>query len=278
MVVIKGHAMGEKALPEVLPGAGLDYSKMPGHWLLAQMGKRVLRPGGLELTQKMLSALRITSRDDVVEFAPGLGVTARTVLAKSPASFVGVERDASATAIVQEYLVGPNQKCVVGRSEETPLEDGVASVIYGEAMLTMQTNSKKVKIVREAFRVLKPGGRYGIHEIALEPDTLSEAKKDEISQDLKESIRVGARPLTAQEWREMLEAEGFEVQFSTTVAMALLEPKRLLQDEGVRGVAKIAFNLAKNPAARKRVLKMRASFQKHAENMSAVAIVAVKPV
>lgn len=273
MVTIKGHAVVE----EVLPGEGLDYGKMPGHWLLAQMGKKVLRPGGLELTEKMLAALRITSKDDVVEFAPGLGVTARTVLAKKPASFVGVERDAAAAAIVQKYLVGAKQKCVVGKSEETPLEDGVASVVYGEAMLTMQTNAGKAKIVREAFRVLKPGGRYGIHEIALEPDSLSEAKKDEISRDLKESIRVGARPLTAAEWREMLEGEGFVVQSCETVPMSLLEPKRMLQDEGVRGVAKILLNLAKNPEALRRVLKMRASFQKHSENMSAVAIVAVKP-
>ena len=30
-----------------MPGEGLDYSRMPGHWLLAQMGKRALRPGGI---------------------------------------------------------------------------------------------------------------------------------------------------------------------------------------------------------------------------------------
>ena len=28
-----------------VPGEGLDYNRMPGHWLLAQMGKRALRPG-----------------------------------------------------------------------------------------------------------------------------------------------------------------------------------------------------------------------------------------
>lgn len=28
----------------LLPGEGLDASKMPGHWLLARLGKRVLRP------------------------------------------------------------------------------------------------------------------------------------------------------------------------------------------------------------------------------------------
>jgi hypothetical protein len=27
---------------------------MPGHWVLARMGKRVLRPGGLELTRRLL--------------------------------------------------------------------------------------------------------------------------------------------------------------------------------------------------------------------------------
>ena len=50
--------------------------KMPGHWLLAKMGKRVLRPGGLELTRRLLSELAVTAVDDVVEFAPGLGITA----------------------------------------------------------------------------------------------------------------------------------------------------------------------------------------------------------
>lgn len=50
-----------------LPGDGLRQEKMPGHWLLAQMGKRVLRPGGIELTWKMLDALQIGKDDHVVD-------------------------------------------------------------------------------------------------------------------------------------------------------------------------------------------------------------------
>ena len=46
--------------------------KMPGHWLLAKMGKRVLRPGGLELTRRLLVDLDIHSDDDVVEFVNNL--------------------------------------------------------------------------------------------------------------------------------------------------------------------------------------------------------------
>ena len=43
-----------------------------GHWVLAKLGKRVLRPGGLELTRWMVSQLAIQPTDDIVEFAPGL--------------------------------------------------------------------------------------------------------------------------------------------------------------------------------------------------------------
>ena len=34
-----------------------SVEKMPGHWLLASLGKRVLRPGGLELTCRLLEEL-----------------------------------------------------------------------------------------------------------------------------------------------------------------------------------------------------------------------------
>lgn len=45
-------------------GEELDTTKMPGHWLLARLGKRVLRPGGHELTRQMLNGLSIKSSDD----------------------------------------------------------------------------------------------------------------------------------------------------------------------------------------------------------------------
>ena len=34
-----------------------------GHWMLAKMGKKVLRPGGKELTQKLIENLKINSND-----------------------------------------------------------------------------------------------------------------------------------------------------------------------------------------------------------------------
>lgn len=259
------------------PGAHLDLARMPGHWLLARLGKRVLRPGGIELTRQMLDGLEIGRDDRVVELAPGMGATARLALAQEPASYVAVERDAAAVVGMRRMLRGTVHRCLEGTALATGLDAGSASVIYGEAMLTMQTANQKTAIVREAFRVLRPGGRYGIHELALTPEDLPEADKEEVARDLSRSIRVGARPLTLAEWRGLLASAGFEIAVEASAPMHLLEPSRIVADEGVLGTMRIAANIAVSPAARRRVLDMRGVFQRHMKRMCAVTIVARKP-
>lgn len=263
-------------MPQDLPGDNLDMDKMPGHWVLAQIGKRVLRPGGLELTRRMLDVLRIGPGDHVVEFAPGLGVTAKMTLAANPASYTAVERDKAAAATVSRYLSGPDQRCVIGTAEETGLADGCATVVYGEAMLTMQPPERKRRILREAARLLKPGGRYAIHEICLVPEEISSDVVEAVEHDLTQSIRAGVRPLRKSEWREVLESAGFALKQEFTNDFQLLEPRRLLQDEGLRGAMRIAWNVLRNGAARKRVLAMRHAIRKHAKHMQAIVLYAVK--
>ena len=229
---------------------------MPGHWLLAQMGKRTLRPGGRELTELMLASLNIQQADDVVEFAPGLGLTARATLKRNPATYTGVERDEIAARQVRRFLNGEGRRCLVARAESTGLPDQSASAVYGEAMLTMQTAPQKERIVSEAARILRPGGRYGIHELCLQPDELDEDRKQEISSALSEAIHVGARPLTPLEWTALLEEQGFTIQSRYTTPMHLLEPRRILRDEGLARTIGFAWRVARNLAARQRIKHM----------------------
>jgi len=140
----------------------------------------------------------------------------------------------------------------------------------------MQGEKGKSAIIAEAARVLRPGGRYAIHEMALEPDTLSDEQKTEIRQALARTIRVNARPLTTAEWTELLEAGGFEVESVTHAPMDLLRPGRNIADEGLLGTLKIVFNVLRRPDARKRVLGMRKVFDKYADEMSGMALIAVK--
>jgi hypothetical protein len=250
--------------------------KMPGHWVLARMGKRVLRPGGLELTHKLLAELGVSARDDVVEFAPGLGVTARLTLAKTPHSYSAIERDRDAADIVKRYLNGSNQRCVLGSAEETGLADASASIVYGEAMLSMQPESTKQRIVAEAARVLQSSGRYGIHELCLVPDDVDESVREAIRHDLSDEIHVGVRPLTVGEWRQLLTDAGFNVIAQHTAPMHLLEPRRLIKDEGLLRAARFAWNVATHAIARQRVLRMRRTFRKFRDHLAAVVIVGQK--
>lgn len=260
--------------PPTVSDHGSSAEKVPGHWLLARMGKRVLRPGGLELTCELLDRLAIGQSDNVVEFAPGLGVTARLTLARQPQSYTAIERDRNAAATVKSYLAGSNQQCVLGTAEETGQPTSSASVVYGEAMLSMQPPSTKSRIIAEAARLLVPGGRYGIHELCLVPDNLDQSVRDAIHRDLSEAIHVGVRPLTSTEWRALLESAGLSVVTELTAPMHLLEPARLVRDEGLFRAIRFVWNVAWNPAARRRVLAMKKVFRKYHEHLAAIALVA----
>src|SRR5512135_2896709 len=106
---------------EDLPMAGRPIPDMPGHWVLARLGKRVLRPGGAALTRRLLDDAGIADAD-VVELAPGLGRTAEEVLRRNPASYRGVERD-EAAATVMRGVVGSAGACLVGDAAATGLPD-----------------------------------------------------------------------------------------------------------------------------------------------------------
>lgn len=258
------------------PGEGLKAEKMPGHWVLARLGKRVLRPGGMELTRRMLKLLAINPSDEVIEFAPGMGTTARLTLALGPSSYTAVERDEAAAKIVGSYLVGPKQKCVKGSASETGLASESATVVYGEAMLTMQTEQVKLSIVREAHRLLKHGGRYGIHEMCLMHENLNDDARQEVERELTGVVHHGVRPLTVPEWRLLLESEGFAVKAVETASMSLLEPGRLINDEGVMGAIRFALNVVRDGEARRRVFEMRRTFRRNRKLLAAVTLLAFK--
>ena len=119
-----------------------------GHWVLAKLGKRVLRPGGMELTTQMLDAMNISQTDDVVEFAPGLGQTARLTVAHKPHSYTAVELNEEAAERVRRNVNYPGMRVVAADAARTGLPDACATKVYGEAMLTMQSAQQKNAIVQ----------------------------------------------------------------------------------------------------------------------------------
>lgn len=151
--------------------SGPEEQRLQGHWLLAKMGKCVLRPGGIELTCAMLDAVGVNADDDIVEFGPGVGKTAALLLAVNPRSYTGVDPNPEGETAMDE-IVGEHRQARMVKADaaRTGLPDASASLVIGEAMLTMLPLERKRVVVREAARILKPGCRYAIHEMGLKPE------------------------------------------------------------------------------------------------------------
>jgi len=259
----------------VLPLSERRIEDVPGHWLLARLGKRALRPGGTAMTSRLLRDASL-SEADVVEFAPGLGRTAMEILRNRPKSYVGVERDPDAARIVGELVVARGE-CRNLDATATGLPDASADVVVGEAMLTMQTDQGKRAIVREATRILRPGGRYAIHEMALQPDEIDPGIATEACRGLARSIKVNARLLTVGEWRALLEGAGLVVDVVNTTPMALLRLRRNVADEGVAGTLRITRNILRSRDVRRRVVDMWKTFHQHRHSIIAVSLIAHLP-
>lgn len=268
--------MSEPSASDVpLPYADRPIETAPGHWVLARAGKRVLRPGGADLSARMLAHASLRGAD-VVELAPGLGRTAAEIVAARPASYTAIDRDPQAAARVAR-VVGERGTVLQGEAERTGLEDASADVVIGEAMLTMQGDKAKAAIVCEAARVLRPGGRYAIHELGVSPDDIDEDYYTRLRKDLARAIRVNARPMTAAAWRNLLEEAGLVVDWVGTAPMALLKPSRNLRDEGLAGTLRIVRNVLRDRGLRRRILQMRRVFTRYEKDMVGIALVARKP-
>lgn len=251
--------------------------KMPAHWLMASLGKKVLRPGGIEMTRWLLENSGLGPADEAIEFAPGLGITSSEILTFRPKSYTAIESDESAANYTMNMLAKTdfNQASVLlGDAAQVPLPDASATFIVGEAMLSMQTPAHRQDILAEAHRLLRPGGLYAVHELAIVPDDIEPDHKKRIQKDISHSIRVGVNMGTISDWKDWLKESGFDILKLSAAPMRLLEPERLVSDEGLFGTVRFIFNTLKTPGALRRLRNIRSVFRTHANNLRAVAIIA----
>jgi SAM-dependent methyltransferase len=258
-----------------VPLASRRVEDVQGHWLLARLGKRVLRPGGLRLTRALLREAGVAGQH-VIEFAPGLGRTATLVLDHGPASYVGVDADPQAAKLI-DRMVSPKGRAIAAEAAASGLPDRSADVVLAEGVLTIQSEAGKQQIVAEGLRLLRPGGRYVLHELALRAEAAAQGEADQIRSALAQAMHVNARPKTVTEWESLLTGAGLQVRMARTSALALLEPQRILADEGFVGAMRFARNLLRDKPARNRVRTMAKTMRARKASLQAVGIVAVKP-
>src|SRR6266702_2232334 len=120
-----------------------------------------------------------------------------------------------------------NVEFLKGEIEHIPLPDNSVDVIISNCVINLSAD--KSQVLREAFRVLKPGGRFAVSDVVT---------RGEISPEIRKSVLlwVGcvAGALEDVEYRRKLTAAGFEqIEIEPTRIYKAEDARDLLAAEGV---------------------------------------------
>jgi len=164
-----------------------------------------LHPGGLGLTNKLGRLMGLESGDVVADLASARGESAQALGRVFRCSVLGVEFGAEAVRHAHDAAPETGHAHFVrGDAECLPLRTGAFDAAVCECSMSLFIN--KAKAVAETARLLKPGGRFGLSDVTIEPGSLP----SELQGDLGQVLYMTSA-LTADGYVQLLEDGGFEV-------------------------------------------------------------------
>src|SRR6202012_945146 len=95
-----------------------------------------------------------------------------------------------------------NVKFLKGEIENIPLPDSSVDVIISNCVINLSAD--KARVLREAFRVLRPGGRFAVSDVVLRGEV-----PDEVRRNMELWIGCVAGALEEREYRDLLADAGF---------------------------------------------------------------------
>jgi len=120
-----------------------------------------------------------------------------------------------------------NVEFLKGEIENIPLPDNSVDVIISNCVINLSAD--KDRVLREAFRVLKPGGRFAVSDVVTRGDIPNEIRQ-------KVLLWVGciAGALDETEYRSKLKAAGFEqVEVEPTRVYKVDDAREFLSSAGI---------------------------------------------
>jgi arsenite methyltransferase len=103
----------------------------------------------------------------------------------------------------QRYAGVANVEFLRGEIEDIPLPDGSVDVIISNCVINLSGDKRRV--LSEAFRVLRPGGRFAVSDVVVRGELPAELRR---SMELWVGCVAGA--LAEAEWLRLLAETGFE--------------------------------------------------------------------
>jgi SAM-dependent methyltransferase len=126
-----------------------------------------------------------------------------------------------------------NVEFLKGTIEAIPLPDSSVDVVISNCVINLSTD--KDAVLREAFRVLKPGGRFAVSDVVVQGRI-----PDEVRRSMELWVGCIAGALTDHDYVSKLQAAGFEdVSVEPWRVYQLEDARALLADTGLE-VARLA--------------------------------------
>ena len=120
-----------------------------------------------------------------------------------------------------------NVEFLKGEIENIPLADNSVDVIISNCVINLSAD--KDRVLREAFRVLKPGGRFAVSDVVVRGDVPDEVRKSVL-------LWVGciAGALKGSEYIAKLQQAGFEsIDIEPTRVYHIEDARAFLTDQGI---------------------------------------------
>ncbi len=120
-----------------------------------------------------------------------------------------------------------NVEFLKGQIEDIPLPDGAVDVILSNCVINLSAD--KDRVLREAFRVLRPGGRFAVSDIVVAGELPVAVRENML-------LWVGcvAGALSEDEYRRKLEAAGFtDVTVEPTRVYSANDAREFLTSAGI---------------------------------------------
>jgi arsenite methyltransferase len=145
--------------------------------------------------------------ETVLDLGSGGGIdvllSARRVGPTGKAYGLDMTDDMLALARANQRKAGvTNVEFLKGEIENIPLPDGSVDVIISNCVINLSAD--KDRVLAEAFRVLKPGGRFAVSDVVVRGEM-----PDDIRRDVEAWIGCVAGALEQDEYRRKLERAGF---------------------------------------------------------------------
>lgn len=245
-------------------------------WVRLLLGDS-FHPGGPALTRRLGTLLQLGPDDHVLDVAAGPGTSALEIARIFGCRVTGVDYGAAqvarANAAAATAGLAERVQFRHGDAERLPFADGSFDAVLCECAFC--TFPDKPTAAAEFRRVLRPGGRLGLSDIALDPSQLPASLQGVLG-----VVACLADALPAPEYVDLLTTAGlgdFRLEDHAEALRELVQQidVRLLAVKVAAALGKVALGTVDLARARPLLGEVRA--QIHAGNATYVAITGGKP-